>query len=201
MWVNHTLLIFLFRYTTYGKVKSADRSVQQEQQHRKVLKVSKYWKYPLSSAYAAQCGYKHMYAAHHELCCSYFHLVCHTTFHLLSEWWSGSTGSTCPIHYTGTHVSQAAQYRQPCVNSYWLCQWERAIFDPTESTPFNRSPKTKKTLLLLITSATPMAVPNLVQIHPQWASGSISPVADGVPVCKKMCAKFLFTFWHNRKEA
>ena len=72
---------------------------------------------------------------------------------------------------------------------------------PQNPHPLTDHQKLKKTLLLLITSATPMAVPNLVQIHPQWASGSISPVADGVPVCKKMCAKFLFTFWHNRKEA
>ena len=25
--------------------------------------------------------------------------------------------------------SQAARYRQHCVNDHWLCQWERAIFD------------------------------------------------------------------------
>ena len=41
-------------------------------------------------------------------------------------------------------------------------------FRPTsESTPLDRSPKN---LLLVITSATPMAVPNLVQIRP-WGGG------------------------------
>jgi len=38
---------------------------------------------------------------------------------------------------------------------------------PTESTPLDRSPKN---LLLMITSATPMAVPNLVLIHPHRSS-------------------------------
>jgi len=41
---------------------------------------------------------------------------------------------------------------------------------PTESTPIDRSPKK---LLLVITSATPTAVPNLVQIHPRGDSGQI----------------------------
>jgi len=44
------------------------------------------------------------------------------------------------------------------------------ILTPTESTPLNRSPKN---LLLVITSATPTAVPNLVQIRPRrgfWAN-------------------------------
>ena len=41
---------------------------------------------------------------------------------------------------------------------------------PTESIPLDRSPKN---LLLVITSATPTAVPNLVQIRPRGASGQI----------------------------
>ena len=52
-----------------------------------------------------------------------------------------------------------------------LCQWERGIFDPTESTPLDRSPKN---LLLVITSAT--AVPNLVQIRPRGASGQMGEI-------------------------
>jgi len=59
----------------------------------------------------------------------------------------------------------------------WLCQWEMAIFvvfrPPTESTPLDRSPKN---LLLLITSATPTAVPNLVQIRPRGASGQMGEI-------------------------
>jgi len=39
---------------------------------------------------------------------------------------------------------------------------------PTESTPFDRSPNN---LSLMITSATPTAVPHLVQIRPRGASG------------------------------
>ena len=41
---------------------------------------------------------------------------------------------------------------------------------PTESTPLDRSPKN---LLLVITSTTPTAVPNLVQIRPRGASGQM----------------------------
>jgi len=37
-------------------------------------------------------------------------------------------------------VSQAAQSRQPCVNSHQLSQWERVIFDP----PQNRRPLTDR---------------------------------------------------------
>ena len=39
---------------------------------------------------------------------------------------------------------------------------------PTESTPLDRSPKN---LLVVITSVTPMAVPNLVQIRPRGLLG------------------------------
>ena len=46
-------------------------------------------------------------------------------------------------------------------------RWQFSI-PPTESTPLDRSPKN---LLLLITSATPMAVPNFVQIRLRGASG------------------------------
>jgi len=50
-----------------------------------------------------------------------------------------------------TVASQAAQYRQPCVNGDWLCQWERAIFDPLQ----NRHPSTDhQKLSQVITSAT-----------------------------------------------
>ena len=44
---------------------------------------------------------------------------------------------------------------------------------PTESTPLDRSPKN---LLLVITSATPTAVPNLVQIRPRGASGQMGEI-------------------------
>ena len=44
---------------------------------------------------------------------------------------------------------------------------------PTESTPFDRSPKN---LLLVITSATPTAVANLVQIRLWGASGQMGEI-------------------------
>jgi len=44
---------------------------------------------------------------------------------------------------------------------------------PTESTPLNRSPKN---LTLVITSATPTALPNLVHIHSWGASGRIGEI-------------------------
>jgi len=44
---------------------------------------------------------------------------------------------------------------------------------PTESTPLDQSPKN---LLLVITSAPPMAVPNLVQICPRGASGQVGEI-------------------------
>jgi len=44
---------------------------------------------------------------------------------------------------------------------------------PTESTPLDRSPKN---LLLVITPATPTAVPNLVQIRPRGASWRMSEI-------------------------
>jgi len=44
---------------------------------------------------------------------------------------------------------------------------------PTESTPLDRSPKN---LLLVITSATPTAVPNLVQIRLRGASGQMGEI-------------------------
>ena len=44
---------------------------------------------------------------------------------------------------------------------------------PTESTPLDRSPKN---LLLVITSATPTAVPNLVQIRQRGATGQMGEI-------------------------
>jgi len=44
---------------------------------------------------------------------------------------------------------------------------------PTEPTPLDRSPKN---LLLVITLATPTAVPNLVQIRPRGASGQMGEI-------------------------
>jgi len=38
--------------------------------------------------------------------------------------------------YVANLTSQAAQSRQPCVNSHWLSLWETCIFDP----PQNRRP-------------------------------------------------------------
>jgi len=32
-----------------------------------------------------------------------------------------------------SELSQAARYREPCVNGDWLCKWERAIFDPLQN--------------------------------------------------------------------
>ena len=62
---------------------------------------------------------------------------------------------------TGCEVAPALCYT---VNGDWLCQWERAIFDSQGiHTPW---PNTKK-LLLVIMSATPTVVPNLVQICPR----------------------------------
>ena len=43
----------------------------------------------------------------------------------------------------------------------------------TESTPLDRSPKN---LLLVITSATPTTVPNLVQIRQRGASGQMGEI-------------------------
>ena len=44
---------------------------------------------------------------------------------------------------------------------------------PTESTPFDRSPKN---LVQVIMSAAPMAVTNLVQIRPRGASGQMGEI-------------------------
>jgi len=32
-----------------------------------------------------------------------------------------------------TQKGQIVQFGQPCVNGDWLCQWERAIFDPPQN--------------------------------------------------------------------
>ena len=62
---------------------------------------------------------------------------------------------------------------QPCVNSDWLCQWEMAIFDPHRiHTPWQITKK----LLLLITTATPTDMPNLVQIRPRGASAQMGKI-------------------------
>jgi len=52
-------------------------------------------------------------------------------------------------------------------------RWQFSTPPPTQSTPLDRSPKN---LLLLITSATPTAVPNLVQIRPRGASGQMGEI-------------------------
>jgi len=67
---------------------------------------------------------------------------------------------------TAQDTSQAAQLRQPCVNSHWLSLWEPCIFDPppTESTSLNRS--LKNLSHVVITSTTSTAVQNLVKIRP-----------------------------------
>jgi len=72
--------------------------------------------------------------------------------------------------------SQAAQSRQPCVNSHQLSQWEAlgtVIFDPTKSTYLNRS---LKNLSQVIRSMTSTAAQNLVKIRPWVASGQIGEI-------------------------
>ena len=71
--------------------------------------------------------------------------------------------SSCPDHGlrgSASPVLTATGF----VNGRWQ------ISTPTESTPLDRSPKN---LLLVITSVTPTAVPNLVQIRPRGASGQM----------------------------
>ena len=58
---------------------------------------------------------------------------------------------------------------------------------PTESTSLDRSPKN---LLLVITSATPTAVPNLVQIRPRGASGQMGEI-------ERKFYLFIYTFFHQ----
>jgi len=58
---------------------------------------------------------------------------------------------------------------------------------PTESTPFDRSPKN---LLLVITSATPTAVANLVQIRLWGASGQMGEIYLFIYL-------FIYTFFHQ----
>jgi len=71
---------------------------------------------------------------------------------------------------TGCEVASALCYT---VNGDWLCQWERAIFDSQGiHTPW---PNTKK-LLLVIMSATPTVVPNLVQICPRGTFGRMGEI-------------------------
>ena len=80
-------------------------------------------------------------------------------------------GDECTCWRSGRHHRLCGSASR--VNGDWLCQWERAIFDPTESTPVNRSPKN---LSQVITSATPMAVPNYVHIRPRGFSGHMGEI-------------------------
>ena len=85
---------------------------------------------------------------------------------------------------------------QRCVNGNWLCQWERAIFDPRRiHIPW---PITKN-LLLVITLATPTAVPNLVQIRQQGGRGGFCANGWNITKILFICAFFYFmmaqTMW------
>jgi len=68
----------------------------------------------------------------------------------------GLRGSASPVLTATSFVNGRGQYSTP-----------------TESTPLDRSPKK---LLLVIMSATPTAVPNLVQIRPRGASGQMGEI-------------------------
>ena len=72
--------------------------------------------------------------------------------------------------------SQAAQSRQPCVNSHQLSLWGTRDFrPPTESTSLNRS---LKNLAWVIMSTTTTAVQNLVEIRSWGASGQIGEISQ-----------------------
>ena len=77
-----------------------------------------------------------------------------------SGWWKtnnhGLRGSASPVLTATGFVNGRGQFSTP-----------------TESTPLDRSPKN---LLLVITSATPTAVPNLVQIRLRGASGQMGQI-------------------------
>jgi len=65
-------------------------------------------------------------------------------FQLLAQLWT-SRDSRQPHHWHHLHSAQRTHQdrlryvwwllRQPCVNGDWLCQWERAIFDPPQNPP------------------------------------------------------------------
>ena len=71
-------------------------------------------------------------------------------------------------HYVHRDYAESSHHGlRGIVNGRWQ------FSTPTESTPLDRSPKK---LLLVITSATPTAVPNLVQIRPRGATGQMGEI-------------------------
>jgi len=72
------------------------------------------------------------------------------------------------LYYHGLRGSASPVLTATCfVNGRWQ------FSTPPESTPLGRS---RKNLLLVITSVTPTAVPNLVQIRPRGASGQMGEI-------------------------
>ena len=94
----------------------------------------------------------------------------------LSAWWHhhGLRGSASPVLTATVFVSWRGQY-----------------LTPTESTPINRSPKN---LLLVITSPTPTAVPDLVQIR--VASGRMGEIWRKFIYVGLYIYLYLFTWTH-----
>jgi len=84
------------------------------------------------------------------------HVVRKSRLHYFDAFNHGLRGSASPV-LTATGF----------VNGRWQ------FSTPTESTPLDRSPEN---LLLVITSATPTAVPNLVQIRPRGASEQMAEI-------------------------
>jgi len=114
--------------------------------------------------------------------CTFFYFTWECVTHgntVITDWldncMSGQRSCSCAstvehslvINNSQPYLSQAAQLRQPCVNSHWPSQWEalgtRHFWPPTESTYINRS---LKNLSQVIKSMTSTAVQNLVEIRP-----------------------------------
>jgi len=77
---------------------------------------------------------------------------------------------------TAKLISQAAQSRQPCVNSHQLSEWkpwEPSYLTPTKSTYLKGSLKDLSQVIMFMTST---AVQNLVEIRPWGASGQIGEI-------------------------
>ena len=73
--------------------------------------------------------------------------------------------------FTGNHGLRGSASPVLTATGFVNGRWQFST--PTESTPLDRS---QKKLLLVITSVTPTAVPNLVQIRPRGASGQIGEI-------------------------
>ena len=91
---------------------------------------------------------------------SVLYSLCIKCCHLLKE--------KITIHCRGNHELRGSA--SPVLTATGFVNGRGQFSTPTESTPLDRSPKN---LLLVITSATSTAVPNLVQIRPRGASGQM----------------------------